>query len=168
MTVINKIDNYLNEVKTMKVDDFVNKLDSIIRKHFPKSHVNVQVSKNLGKEIDVFFTLGKNKSEWVNKIAENDPLYHRFMLAWNAFEDNEFTKDKFEAELSVGGSLKVLPGPKSYMAFDRVKIGWRKKTGTPEAILKHFDNYFNKMKKVLKDNFDNMTEEDRELNKDKV
>ena len=116
--------DYVNEANSnMKVDEFINKLDSIISKHFPKSFVKVQKIERLGKSIDVFFTLGKNKSEWINGIHENDPLHHRFMVAWDSFKDNDFTKDKIQAELVVGGSLKVLPKPNSYLAFDSVKIG---------------------------------------------
>jgi len=44
----------------------------------------------------------------------------------------------------------------SYMAYGRVKFGWRKKTGTPEQLLKHLDNYFKKMRKVVDANKDNL------------
>lgn len=54
------------------------------------------------------------------------------------------------------------------MAFGRKKIGWRKKTDTPEKIIVHFTNYFKKVKKVLMDNKDKLPKSDYELNKNKL
>jgi hypothetical protein len=146
------------------VDDFVLQLDAAIRKIFPKSYIEVRSSSSLGKSISVRFTLGKDKSEWTNGIIQNDVLFSSWMVGWNSF-DNEgnFIKDKIEAEISTGGSLKIVPGEGSHMAFDRAKIGWRKKTASPDKIIQHFTNYFKKAKKVLKDNKDKIPPRDMEL-----
>jgi len=146
------------------VDDFVVQLDAAIRKIFPKSYVEVRASTNLGKSISVRFTLGKDKSEWTNGIIQNDVLFSSWMVGWNSFDDEgNFIKDKIEADISTGGSLKIDPGEGSRMAFDRAKIGWRKKTAPPDKIIQHFTNYFKKAKKVLKDNKDKIPQRDMEL-----
>jgi hypothetical protein len=169
-----KLKNYLNENEkvlnegTMTVDEFTAKLKSTIKKHFPKSKVEAWSSTNLGSSISLSFALGKDKSEWVNGIIENDPLLHRFMIGWNSFAEGRFIKDKIQAELTIGGSMLVEPEEGSRMAYGRKKIGWRKKTDTPEKIITHFDNYFKKMKKVLKDSIEDMPKKHYELNKNKV
>lgn len=147
----------LNEASgLMTVDEFVKKLEATVKKIFPKSFIQVYASTNLGSSITFKFALGKDKSEWNNGIIQNDPLFHVWMIGWNSFTDGHFIKDKIEAELSVGGSLAVRPEEGSYMAQGRAKIGWRKKTAPPDKIIQHFDGYFKKMKKVLKDNKDNL------------
>lgn len=146
------------------VHDFVSKLEAAIRKVFPKSYVEVRASSNLGKSIGVRFALGKDKSEWVNGIIQNDPLFSSWMVGWQSFDDEgNWTKDKIEAELSTGGTLKIIPEPGSHMAFSSAKIGWRKKTAPPDKIIQHFANYFKKAKKVLKDNKDKIPSEDMKL-----
>ena len=152
----------------MTVDDFIKGLESAIKKSFPKSYINAKASTNLGASIHLTFALGKDKSEWQNGIIENDPLFHRFMIGWNSFTEGHFIKDKIEAELSVGGTLKVNPEEGSRMALGRVKIGWRKKTAPPDKIVQYFGNYFKKAQKVLKDNKDNLTNRDLELISKKI
>lgn len=152
----------------MTVDEFTKALEATIKKIFPKSFVRATASTNLGASIGLVFALGGGKNEWTNGIIENDPLFHRWMIGWNSFTENAFIKDKIVAELSTGGSLKVDPEPGSHMAFGRVKIGWRKKTAPPDKMIKSMGDYFKKVKKVLKDNWDRVPERDRELNKNKV
>jgi hypothetical protein len=152
----------INEA-TMTVDDFCKNLESAIKKVFPKSYVNCKASTNLGASIHLSFALGKDKTEFGNGIIENDVLFHRFMIGWNSFAEGHFIKDKIVSELSVGGGLKVDPEPGSHMAFGRVKIGWRKKTATPEKMIKGMQDYFKKVRKVLTDNKDRIPERDMEL-----
>jgi hypothetical protein len=153
----------LNEAgQKMTVDEFVKNLESTIKKIFPKSYINAKASTNLGASIHLTFAFGKDKSEWGNGIIENDLLFHRFMIGWNSFTEGHFIRDKIEAELSVGGGLKVEPDEGSHMAFGRVKIGWRKKTAPPDKILTHFSNYFKKARKVLTDNKDRIPQRDME------
>jgi len=166
MEAYNKI--LMNEAKIMTVSEFVDSLEKAIKKIFPKSLVIVKASKNLGSSIDFTFALGKDKSEFANGIIQNDPLLHKFTIGWNSFTEDRFIKDKIEVEAIQGGILTVMPEEGSHMAYGRVKLGFRKKTAPPEGIIKHLDNYFKKVKKILKDNMDNLTDEDRELAKKKI
>jgi len=154
-----KLEKYMLENTTlneslMTVDEFVKKLESTIKKIFPKSYVNAYASTNLGSSIMLTFALGKDKSEWAGGYMDNDPLLHKFMIGWNSFTEGHFIKDKIQAEISQGGSLRVNPEEGSRMAYGRAKIGWRKKTASPDKIIIHFENYFKKAKKVLKDSIE--------------
>jgi hypothetical protein len=153
----------MNEAKVMTVDEFIKKLESVAKKHFPKSYINIRATKNLGSSIDFTFALGKDKSQWNMGIIHNDPLHHLFHIGWNSFAEGVFIKDKIEADKNIGGSLTIKPEAGSHMAFGRVKIGWRKKTAPPDKLIQHFDNYFKKMKQVLKDNIDKMDDEHKKI-----
>jgi hypothetical protein len=157
----------MNEANMPTVDEFVKSLETEIKKIFPKSYIEVRASTNLGASISLRFALGKDKSEWQNGIIQNDPLFHAFMIGWNSFTEGHFIKDKIEAELSVGGGLKVDPAAGSHMAYDRVKIGWRKKTAPPDKMVKAIGDYFKKVKQVLMSNKDRITCRDMELLKNK-
>lgn len=153
----------LSEAGLMTVDEFIKGLESTVKKLFPRSYIDLRASTNLGASITFRFALGKDKSEWQNGIIQNDPLFHVWMIGYNSFTEGHFIKDKIEAELSVGGSLKVNPEERSYMALGSVKIGWRKKTAPPDKLIQYYGNYFKKVKKVLKDNKNNMTDRDLQL-----
>lgn len=168
-----KFIRYLNEEvitesNTMSVSEFIKNLENAVKKIFPKSFVKINASTNLGSSIHMVFALGKDRSEWINGIIENDPLFHRFMIGWNSFQEDTFIKDKIVAELSVGGNLKILPDEGSHLAQGRIKIGWRKKTAPPDKIIQHFTNYFKKVKKTLIDNKDKLFADDAELMKKKI
>lgn len=147
----------------MTVDEFMKELEKAIRKSFPKSYVNIQASTNIGASIHVVFAIGKDKSEWSNGIIQNDPMIHKFMIGFRQFSEGVFTSEKILAELSQGGTLMIMPEEGSYMAFGSVKLGWRKKTATPDKIVKHFENYFKKAKQILKNNEDNLDRKHYEL-----
>lgn len=167
--IINEVDEeVINEASTMTVSEFVSGLESAVKKIFPRSFVQIYSGKNLGSSITFRFALGKDKSEWQNGIIQNDPLFHLWMIGWESFVDDAFTKDKIPAELSVGGSLTITPEEGSYMAQGRAKIGWRKKTLPPDKLIKGFSDYFKKVKKVLKDNQDKLFDKDLELAKKKM
>jgi hypothetical protein len=110
-----------------------------MKKHFPKSFTQAYFNKSLSPSITVRFTLGKDKNEWRNGIIQNDPLFHLWHV-WNVHEDGTLA-EKLKMEMSVGGNIQIRP--------DWPKIGWRNKTSKPELILKHFDNYFKKMKGMI-------------------
>lgn len=151
----------VNESSQITVESFLKEMETAIKKSFPNSYININASTNLGSSIHLTFALGKDRSEWENGIIENDVLFHRFMIGYNSFTEGTFIKDKIEAEAIVGGSLTVEP-PNSMYALGRVKTGWRKKTATPEKMVKAFENYFKKVKQVLKDNVKNMRPSDLE------
>jgi len=123
-------------------------IESTIKRHFPKSYVRAKFEKGLTASIYIMFTLG-DRNQYVNNIADNDIALVKAHI-WNFNDDGSFD-GKLEFEASQGGGIYVKPEEGSYMAMGRVKIGLRKKTGTPEQIIKHIDSYFGKLKKTLND-----------------
>jgi len=123
-----------------------------IEKSMPPGYVLVcEVRSSLGrKHIYLVTALEKDKSKWSNGIMMNDPALHKIII-YGVNEDDTLA-DKLEANIATGGKLMVKPDPGSHYAFGSVKFGWRKKKGTPDQIVKHFGNYFKKVKKVIQDN----------------
>jgi len=140
------------KLSAMSADDFLKEIESEFKKNFSKGWF--EPSKGaLGGGIYVKSGI-QSKNEHSNGIKENDPAYQ--IIVFNGVELGKDLPEKFMVEVSTGGSLTVKPEEGSHMAQGRVKFGWRKKTGTPEQILKHMKNYFSKMKKVYKANKSNM------------
>jgi hypothetical protein len=143
----------------LAIDEMENEIKGIILKHFPKSYVNTKYSTNLGKSIDINFTLGKNKSEWKNGIELNDPLRHVIIILFK-------NSGNYDIEI-VNGSMTVIPDNK-YMAYGRVKTGFRNKSnigfGEVKSIL---DKSFKNLKKIIKDNEDKIHPQHIELFKSK-
>lgn len=129
-----------------------------IEKHMPPGAVlKCEVVRYLGrKSIHVTTALEKDLSKVANRIRDNDRALQTFYV--DGVNDDDTLKDKLTATISRGGSLTVKPEPGSYYAFGHVKFGWRKKSGTPDQIVKHFGDYFKKVKKVIQDNKDMMPE----------
>ncbi len=149
--------------KELTVDEFIDSLEKHITKLFPKSYVVVQLSKKLGKSIYVKFTIG-DKNQWSNGIIQNDPCGHAFHI-WGKGRDQDVINEdgSFNQSLEVtgGGSLSVKPPEDSYLAYGSVKTSFRKKSGSPDKILKHLVTFFTKLKTIIKDNKDNFTDEDK-------
>ncbi len=95
-----------------------------------------------------------NKKDWANGIIQNDLAFT--IATIDGFKDSEGNFDnKLVFEFSGRGlSFNVKPPEGSHLAYGRVSIPARKKTGTPDAILKHVDTIFGALKKSLKDHSD--------------
>ena len=136
-------------------DEFAKKLEGVMKKYFPKSFTQAKFSKSIAPSITMRFALGKSNSEWTNGIIQNDPLFHIWFIH-DLYEG--MIPEKIKIELTTGGHIGVFDwedakgtkhkGPGFDFKFP--KIGWRNKKGTPDQILKHFDNYFKKMKDAAK------------------
>ena len=131
--------------------EFVPMIEKTIKKHFPKSFIAVSFKNHLTSHIGITFTVG-SKSDWSNGIWQND-ISATSMIIFN-FEESGDIKNKLQLDPNMAGSFLVKPDEGSYMAYGRVKVPIRKKTGTPEQILKSIDKYFSDLKKALKANKD--------------
>lgn len=155
-------ENTLNEGIT-NANELAVEIKKIIQKHFPKSYIESYFSNRLYPSIHIRFALG-NKKDWSNGIIQNDIAFivttvdgfketsgKRTTDNGNFDNDNKLTFD------GGGFSFLVNPPEGSYLAYGRVKIPARKKTGTPDIILKHIDNVFGVLKKSLKDHSDDFS-----------
>ena len=137
-------------------DKLASDIEQAVKKHFPDSYIKSKYSNNLGPMITISFTLGKDKDEWANGIINNDPVKTALFV-------NGMNRDG-----SISGSLELtkhhgdvmVKSKDRNMAFDRVKVPFRKTTGDPKAIVKAVDTYFSRLKKILQDNRDNLRDED--------
>jgi len=57
---------------------------------------------------------------------------------------------KFEVECTLSG-LYVNPR-ESYLAMSHISTKMRKKTGTPEQVVKHFDKWIDNLKQIVVNN----------------
>ena len=155
---VNKIATYLYKQAHpfWNVADYVKALETAVQHVLPKSYVECLFSKNLGKSITLYVTLGAKGETKVT--LHNDPMYHVISLdsvPYDNFPDDGNLPDKLSADCSMSG-LMVTPAEGSLYAFDRVKTGWRNKTGTPDAILNYIVEYFKKVKNIVKENKDRL------------
>lgn len=148
-------------VTASPAEDFAKEIEQTIKKHFPKSGVVSRYSEGLDRSITVWFTLQGDDSKHANGISHNDPA-HQLIHIWfgdgrrrDLSEQTDDIPEKFTAENDMA-SLMVMPSPGSHMAYESVKLPWRKKTGNKAAILKHIGTYFGRVKKIVKDNFDRL------------
>lgn len=145
----------LNEGITT-TDEYVSELESVIKKHFPKSYVRVEYTNNISPSITITFAVGR-KSDWTNGIFQNDPVSDRIFITGfnkdNTLKDNQTLSNKY------AGSYVIAPEEGSYMAYRKVKGLLRKATGSPEKIVKAVDSYYGKLKASMKSNIDKFSPE---------
>jgi hypothetical protein len=132
-------------------------IERTIRKHFPKSVVRAAFSANLKPGISITFAIAGSKAEVPNGIMQND-LSYTSLFIWGMDKEGNLAPT-LQFDPSQGGSISTKPPEGSHLAFGNVKVGLRKKKGTPEQLLKHIDNYFAKLLKTLKANKDNLPAE---------
>ena len=133
-------------------ESLLEKIGGMFKKEFPKGWYSASKGA-LSSAVEMASFGIQPEKDWVNKIRDNDPAMHNLYVSPKG--------DKFEADVFRGGSLLVNPPEGSHLAFGSVKFGWRKKTGSGDQILKHMQDYFKKMRKVVNDNKDNMSDEHR-------
>ncbi len=131
----------LNEAKIENNQDMADEIEKAVKKHFPRSFINVRTKGPLGgTDPTLRFALGKTKSDWPNGIIENDPLWA--MIFFDGFDKEGNLPGKVKANMSQGDAFRINGQP-------QVKFKWRNQTGAPEAIIKKLDKYFGKIKSWL-------------------
>jgi hypothetical protein len=141
--------DFLTEAKIETGIEFAFEIEKAIRKSFPKSTVQAKFTEMIQPSIMVRFAM---RREFSNSIIQNDPAFMLFNVRGGFTDDGSIVPDfKHVADLIQGGSLFV---PGSALGGKVVKFGWRKKTGDVVTIIKHFEAYFKKVKKVLDANPD--------------
>ena len=114
---------------------------------FPNSAVDVSKGV-LGDGVVVECYLGNGKT-FTNGISQNDPLDHAYWI-YESEKGFEVTCD--------GIRLLVAPDENSYLAYDSVKIPFRKKKGDKSKIVKAMSKHFEKVRQAIDDNKNKLTE----------
>ena len=110
------------------------------RKHFPNGWIQISES-SLGGKTSTFIKFGvQSTTNVVNGISENDRGFHILKIEGQTLS------------LVVGGSLAVPPPAGSHLAFGSVKVGFRKKTGTPEQLIAYLAAYCAKLRAACLEN----------------
>lgn len=131
-------------------------LKAVFTKHFPKSRISGEFSTNLSPSIHIRFYLGNDRADFSSNIPENDPMIHDiFVWMKNAVDDQGYITGPITLERSRG-SLSVTD-PTGRMAFNRVKIPFRKTTGDGKKVVQAFEKYLVRLKQAVKDNVDNIS-----------
>lgn len=133
-------------------EKFADKIKAEFLKVFPKGWIAGGYRKNLGESVTIHFGV-LNRKKLFNGIEHNDPARHVIYIEG---VDGGMLSDKMKMEFAAGGSLTVKPAEGSYMAYDSIKLGARKKSGNEAAILKHLATYFKKVRKTIEDNRDRL------------
>lgn len=160
-----RYEKHFKEAKEYTADLLIAEINNVMKKHFPKSNSYAKLKTSLGSDIFIYFTVGAI-GEQTNGIDDNDISMTKAFI-WDIPAEGVI-KNRLEFSPSQGGSIKVKPEEGSFYAFDKIKVGLRKKTGTPEQIVKHLDTYFAKLKKTIKDNLDRIPDKDLEYVKGKI
>ncbi len=119
-------------------DDLVGAIKGTITQLFPDSFVGVKFGTNLSPVIHIVFAFDREDG-WPNKIIENDRAFHRIFVGNGEIAKDGTLPPKLKAELLTGGTVY---GPN---VTNRVRVGWRNRTGTPEQVVKHLATYFDRL-----------------------
>lgn len=141
-------------------------LTTEIKKIFPDCGVSCKYTKFLGDgSIDLAFTFGKDSSEYSNGIINNDDFFNHINIRLVA-------GNKWNAESSSAASFsrkpnKELPNEK-YLAYGRVKTGWRNfSTYDEQVVIKKIIEFYKKVKGLLIENKHQLTETTLKLGEQK-
>jgi hypothetical protein len=162
-------DKTLNEDVSMTANELAEKIKLAIKEVFPNSYVVSKFSTSFYPSIHVKFTLGKDQTEWSNGIIDNDPMIHDFTIDAEGRELNSdgTLPEKVTIDTHRGGSISTAPTEK-YMAYGRLKLGFRKKTDSPEKIVDYIKKYFSRAKEIIKQNIEKMHPREIDFIKSKV
>jgi len=148
--------------KMLTPTEFAQKASEEFSKVFPNAWSNINVINIFGTVVSFSFGI-LPKDKVPGKIAQNDPAYHSGLIQ-EIDKNTGLFKDKISLEFSIA-SLLIKPPAGSFLAYGRVKTGFRKISGTPEKVLDGFVKYLKKLKQIVDDNKDNMTEHHKNLMK---
>ncbi|MEM4326471.1 MAG: hypothetical protein QXU40_04150 [Candidatus Pacearchaeota archaeon] len=142
----------LNEASNIETSLIVN-IEKSFMSFFPKSWIEVIFDNKFNiNSLLISFTLGKDVSEYLHRIKNNDPMYtviQSYDLDLNP--DGSFARPvKFNT--IVGGNLKVESKNPKYYEFNEIKV-WRPFVAKDsEQLLDYLENFFLKLKSVVKKN----------------
>ena len=132
-----------------EAEDLLSQLEKVYHKYFPNSYFGGSFSNSLSSSLSWRTALGKDKSEFHGGYIENDPVNQLFFI--RGFEkDGSYENLSFERSI---GNISV-PSKSPYMAFDRVKLPFRKATGDANKILRAWEDYVRKTYDLVKANKD--------------
>lgn len=130
----------LNDIN---VDQFGEEVKNIYNRYFPHSLCIVRFSNGITPAMFIDFYLAGDGSECPSNYLLNDLFKCSFVIF---FQDGTTKGSKFGTNTieCTGSRIMVKPTSK-YVAFDTVKIPFRKTTGDASKILKALTKYIDKL-----------------------
>ena len=148
-------------------NDLAIEIENTIKKIFPKSAVKAEFNSRMYPSITVWFTLGKDKSEYINGIEQNDIAHMRLTIDGKGQEIGKDGEIKGLLQVENSSPSFRIKSESPYMAFGRMKVPFRKASGSSEKIVEYIKKYFITFKKALQDNKDKIPDNDLKLIGDK-
>ena len=142
---------------------FKEKLQDSIKAIFPHSYVSVSSNNGFGSaSIVISFLMAKDASECSNGIEQNDDFRHTIWIYGVDAEGNHMTDKQLSVECSTGSfSIK---SENRMLAYGRVNTKWRNfKTDSEDKAVTKIATYFEKMKDLIAQNKDRLTDYSRNL-----
>lgn len=127
-------------------------MKKVVQKIFPKSTVYGGFDSDLSPGITIGFLLGKDRNEFSNGIEHNDPARTIFSISGSRGvmdNDGNILADKMVLERISGYGFYLND-------YERHKIGFRKTTGDSKKMITAIKKYFEKLKKELQANKENV------------
>lgn len=126
-----------------------------IKKNFPHSDITARFTDSFGYAvIYIGFMLSKDTSECSNGIRGNDAVSTYFKVETNT--DGTLKGDKTVLELSNGGFVCRIADPtipnEKYCVYGRVKLPFRKTTGTSEKLVSALSKWASKAAVIMLEN----------------
>ena len=130
----------LNEIN---IDQFAEEVKTIYKNYFPDSLCVVRFSTNIGAALFIDFYLAGDASECPSNYLLNDLFKCSFVIF---FPDGTTKGSKFGTNtIECSGSRIMVKPTSKYVAFDTIKIPFRKTTGDASKILKALTKYIDKL-----------------------
>tara|TARA_R110000772_G_scaffold57747_5_gene130655 strand:- start:916 stop:1416 length:501 start_codon:yes stop_codon:yes gene_type:complete len=134
------------------------KLKDSVEQIFPNAKFSAEVYQGFGSPtLSTSFYLISEREDQSHNIVDNDPVVTKFIAHLPKVHP---TKDiKFKLELLRGG-LYLEPSEGSYFAMERLKIPFRKSTGTIDKQIDKLVKYFKVVGKTILENKDSIYKKD--------
>jgi len=131
----------------MNIKDLENRIEETIRESFPDCALHVKYSSSLIDSIDIYFAHSK---VWENGIKQNDPAYtilhvygHKNLKSKNCQQDILDDNGNLVDEISIHGNVC---GRVFLKNGEKVKVPFRKTSGSIQKVIDYIDNYFTRVK----------------------
>lgn len=136
-------------------ENMVTAIKTSFLKHFPDSFISISATSGSDVIVIMKLALGKNNSEYLNGIVQNDPMHTVISVTGWDKDRKPTSKMRVENSSNYGLMLKAPAG--SWKSYESLKL-WRNFTCAPEKVVPTLDKYFAKLKEAVKNNLDRLPE----------
>ena len=138
-----------NENNSMTFNEFKDRIIEIYHNKFPKSYCSVKLVKMLGRAITIDCFLANDVSELSHGYWQNDMFKISF---WIHDLPNDFEVDDILPNVMTltNDSSHILITPENkYLAYDSVKIPFRKTVGNADKLISTFKKYVDRLYDIV-------------------